>query len=376
MNVTTKILDDVRVKRSLSFQGNLKSCLESSGKKYGAQMSEMLRLMMGPGKIDPWEYYMYGLYDDGRYSPEDKRRFIGHKFARGLTKKYFPDAVSDETIDKALFYERMAAIGVPVPKTYAAYCKEKSYAAIRTLSDREEVARFVREEVSYPFFSKPIRFTNSLGVAPVRSYDKASDSLVLAGGRSVGMTQYLSEIEGMSDKGYMFQEPLKPHPGIRALSGDSVSTVRVLVILEQGTPAILHASWKIPASGNPADNFWREGNMLGAVEPESGRVVRVVDRGFPDQIEIETHPDTGARLTGATLPDWAALRDLCLEAARTFPASPLQGWDIALCEDGPVAVEVEGDGGEPFMTQLPSARGLRDERFEAHIKSSIARYKS
>ena len=81
-----------------------------------------------------------------------------------------------------------------------------------------------------------------------------------------------AELEPYRKDGYLFQEMLAPHPALAALIGRRVSTVRLIILLEDDTPAILHALWKIPVGDHPADNFWRPGNLLAALAAEDGRV--------------------------------------------------------------------------------------------------------
>jgi hypothetical protein len=159
---------------------------------------------------------------------------------------------------------------------------------------------------------------------------------------------------------------LRPHPELAALCGPRLSTVRLIVLLEQGEPALFRALWKIPVGDNPADNFWRPGNLLAGLDAESGRVVRVIQGTGADQAELERHPDTEQPLIGVRLPDWAPLVALSLKAARAFPGLRMQAWDIALTERGPVLVEVN-IGGDFNLPQLAHGRGLMDERFQAFV---------
>ena len=69
-----------------------------------------------------------------------------------------------------------------------------------------------------------------------------------------------------------------------------------------------------------ADNYWEPGNMIAAIDPETGRIGRPFTGLGRDIRHIDTHPDTGELLTGATLPDWRAAADLCLTATASLPA--------------------------------------------------------
>jgi Sugar-transfer associated ATP-grasp len=108
------------------------------------------------------------------------------------------------------------------------------------------------------------------------------------------------------------------------------------VLLEDGAPAVFHALWKIPVGANPADNFWRPGNLLAALDAD-GCVTRVIQGTGADQTELDRHPDTEQPLIGAILPDWTALTGLCLKAAKALPGLRMQAWDIALTRPWPGA---------------------------------------
>ena len=147
-----------------------------------------------------------------------------------------------------------------------------------------------------------------------------------------------------------------------------VSTVRVIIIIDQGRPEIIQTVWKIPASGNIADNFWRSGNMLAAVDMTTGVVERAVRGIGPDLEVLDDHPDTGQPLKGFQLPDWDQALALCLEFAMAFHKLRYQSWDIALCPDGPVFVEV--NTGSAFnLSQLATGKGFLTDRFRAFLES-------
>ena len=88
--------------------------------------------------------------------------------------------------------------------------------------------------------------------------------------------------------GYLFQEMLRPHAALGRCR-PRLSTVRLIILLEDTGPAILHALCKIPVGDNPADNFWRPGNLSAALDP-GGRVIRVVQGAGPEQRELDVIP--------------------------------------------------------------------------------------
>jgi hypothetical protein len=220
---------------------------------------------------------------------------------------------------------------LPVPETRALYQGDGRFAAVPAFAEPEALAAHLRTEMRYPFFGKPVAGIRSIGVVAVEGYDDGGDALVFLGGRTLALDGFVRELEAYRKHGYLFQEMLRPHPEVATLCGPRLSTVRLIVLLERGEPAIRNALWKIPVGDNPADNFWRPGNLLAGLDAD-GQVTRVIQGTGADQVELERHPDTEQPLMGATLPDWPALTALCLRAARAFPGLRMQAWDVALTD--------------------------------------------
>ena len=336
------------------------------GKGLFAQVSDMLSLALGPGKLKPRDYYYYGLYDDARFSDEAKRAFIGLRAQRKIHLKCSARDWWALAHDKLVCYAVLRGLGVPTPKTVALYHAQRNFADVPVLRDAGTLADRLRGDMPYPFFSKPVTGKWSVGSVLVESFDAAGDTLVFSNGATLGVDDFVAAVGRFAKDGYLFQEPLKPHPALAMICGERVSTARILVALGKDGADILHAIWKIPVGDNAADNFWREGNMLGLVDIESGRVTRVVQGIGPDQREVEVHPDSGAQIIGENLPDWGALTSLCLKHAASLSGLRLQAWDIAMCPEGPVAMEVN-IGGDVNLPQLASGAGLLDDRFREFL---------
>jgi hypothetical protein len=123
---------------------------------------------------------------------------------------------------------------------------------------------------------------------------------------------------------------------------------------------------KIATGNNPADNFWRQGNILGAIELETGLISRVV-RGTGVEMSLnEAHPDTRRPIVGTLIPQWEALTRLAVSAAEILPGIRTQSWDIAIAAEGPVLLEVNY-GGDLNLAQLAHGTGVLDERYIEHL---------
>ncbi len=256
--------------------------------------------------------------------------------------------------------------GAPIPEIFAIYHPFRLYQNAKSCRNVDDLTDFLRSDAPYPFFAKPVYGVQSVGVSSVTSYHADTDTLMLAGGRSVPLDDYVNHLHRYQEGGYIIQQLLVPHDAIKEVIGDRLTTIRVLLIVEEAGPSILQTVWKITTGDNVADNFWREGNMLAAVDADSGEVTRVVQGIGPQQTECSDHPDTGKRLIGLVLPDWDEMRDLCLTCAAQLPRLRWQSWDVALCPNGPVAVEI--NAGSAFsLPQIATGEGFLTDRFAAFM---------
>ena len=140
-----------------------------------------------------------------------------------------------------------------------------------------------------------------------------------------------------------------------------------MLVFLTSTGAILHrATAKIPTGDNVADSYWRSGNVLGSLHPETGQLEPAVTGSAHNLRSVEIHPDTHARLIGTILPDWPQLVDMVLRAATLLPGIGTQSRDIAISADGPVILEVNLDG-DLNLTPLPSGRGTLDAVYGQHL---------
>jgi len=346
----------------------------TDGKSLSAVVREIATLMWGPGKLQPNEYFMYKLYDDGRYTANEKKTFMGaqrhHELLDALDMPW-PRIANDKPTLTAL----LRGYDLPIPETQAMRHANRSFPGAVGLKNRTAVVEFLREEAAYPLFGKPTASACSLGVANIERYDADNDHLVMADSREVKVENFAEQIEQFAEHGYLFQTRLNPHPEIAQVVGNRISTVRMFVLVDEKGPALLRAAWKIAGADTVADNFWRAGNMLGGVDVETGDVTRVLMRTVEGTQEVDEHPVTGTKFAGLKFPEWDAMRELVYRGAAAVPSCHLQGWDVALTENGPVLIELEGDGGDAIMEQLCFDTGLLQGRYLKFLNNSMSKKK-
>ncbi len=329
-------------------------------------LSDFWRALNGPGKLSAAEYFYYKLYD-GRHSEDGITRFVGKT---NQNKMHF--ACNDErwfapSSDKLFFLASMRGNDVATPETLAVFDAKTGRSHPQLIKDIEGLIAFLDQPENYPMFAKPIDGMYSIGALALT--DGGRGSAHVRGAGEVSTREIADYMFRVSDAGYLLQKTLNAAPDLASAFGGTLSSIRMLVCLGPGGARLESAVVKIPTMDNVADNYWRGGNMLGAIEADSGTITRIVTGTGPDIKCVVSHPDTGAMLLSRMLPHWADAKEMCLRAAGMLPGIRTQSWDIALTPDGPVALEVNW-GGDLNLHQLAHGHGALTPSFCAHLREA------
>lgn len=335
------------------------------------QLVDIARLSKTPGRIGPGDYYSYRLFDTA-LSDTEKAEFVGWKVEPRL------DALNDPTwhclgLDKILMYSLFQNAGIRIPETKAIYLpgRTRPLAGSTALESQEALHTWLRNANNYPFFSKPSASGFGRGAFLVDAYDATNDCVVSREGERIKVTEFEKQFHDIERLGYLFQHPIQADSRLVDSLGTTVSSLRMIVLCDEYEGPVLHRCfWKLPTGNNSHDNYngGKTGNLAAAINQDTGQITRVINGTGLDLVEIERHPDTGVDLKTLAVPDWQNVRQFTFDAALTLPKLRFQQWDIALSNDGPLALEVNlfGTGGCD-LTQLLYRKGLLDDRMRAFL---------
>ena len=337
------VLDHEIGPAQLDIPGMLAKAKRDSGRSTLSIAKEMGRFVLGAPKLTGDQYFAWRLYDDDRFTREEKDAFIGAGRSRRVNRvinyvQHFLSYVDN----KLLFGATLTASGIAYPAPVAVFTKTRLPKGLGWVSTAGEVADFLRSTQAYPLFGKPIEghASQSAGVISIQRYDAGGDCLVRHDGTTVPVETFAAEIERFFAEGsYLFQERIFPHPEIEAACGSGLGTVRIVTVSEDGRIYPLYSAWKITATDAVADNFWRKGNLLAHIDVATGELLRVRTGGGFRFEEVESHPETGARLLGWTLPDWERAVETVVDAHSLVHRVGIVGWDLALSSTGPTVIE-------------------------------------
>lgn len=349
---------------AVSMAEELRYAVRESGRGQMALLADLWRMVRGPGRVSPQEYMYYRLWDPA-LDRDARRRFVGKRAQTVIHRACNPATWYTLAHDKLIFQAAASGFNLPVPKLRAIYHPTRTAGSLPQARDADGLKDLLRNGLSGPIFAKPIDGMYSLGTLAIER-DADGDGFIV-NGMSATTDELAAYIGFRRDQGYLFQDRIVPHHRIQAMIGDRLPTMRVLVLVDatgRGEP--VSAVVKLPAGSQAADNYWRADNLLGALELETGTVKRTINGWGRKLTNVETHPDTGVRLAGATLPQFDEALALVRRAASAFPGIRTQSWDVALSDAGPVIMELNF-GGDLNLHQLAHGTGIMDTKYRAHV---------
>jgi Sugar-transfer associated ATP-grasp len=320
------------------------------------QFVELVRLRVGPGKLEPADYYRMRVYRrDMGFG--DKLQFLSQR-AVSLPKQW--NVVAN---DKLLTYMVLIQEGIRIPQLRAICHPLRTFGQVPSLTSTDAVSAYLRGPAQYPFIAKPITGVFSRDVSLIEGIDRNSDRLRLDDGE-VEVGEFAKAAVGRTD-GTLFQELLAPHPDIASKISQRLCTLRLIVLLERDRVRLFRAYWKIAVGKNLADNYWRPGNLIASLDSSSGRVVQCMTGLGPDFRVVDVHPQTGVRLPGYQVPLFAEAVAMTLRIAPAFAGMKMQAWDMALTTEGPIPLEVNEEG-SVFLPQVVDGHGMNDQAFREY----------
>jgi alpha-L-glutamate ligase-like protein len=247
--------------------------------------------------------------------------------------------------DKLITKEICEANDIPVPATCA---------VIERFGDVRRLPDFVAGRTE--FVAKPARGAGGRGIVVVVGHD--AETFQLSGDRSMSTAEMryhlasvlagLHSLGGLPDRA-IIEERINRHAVFDGLAVGGTPDIRV--ICHRGTPAMAMLRLPTRASGGRAN--LHQGAVGAGLDIRDGTTLGGVLAGRA----VETHPDTGVRIAGHTIPDWPRVIDIAARLSRALELGYV-GVDIVLDSlRGPVVLEANARPG--LAIQIANRCGLR-----------------
>ncbi len=248
--------------------------------------------------------------------------------------------------DKVATKWALTAHSVPVAET------------LLVLDSRRALAHVDWDALPDSFALKPSQSLGGSGILLAARRHGDGDGWESASGRHIPVRDVREHVRCILDGEYSprgddvaFLEPLiRAHPALDAMSFRGLPDIRVICWDDRPLTAML----RLPTSASGGRANLHQRAIGAAVDLDTGTVVQAWIGGE----HIDTHPDTGRRLTGRQVPHWPTVIDA---ARRCAAATGLRylGADVVVDADrGPLLLEVNARPG--LQIQNVTGRGLLD----------------
>jgi hypothetical protein len=329
---------------------NGRAVCRRSGKGVFRQLREQLMLAARHAILPPW-YYMFELFDDVRL--ERAGQYLRRDETKGGIYRLLGKRSSKLVLrDKVHFANCCHEYGVRTPDYL-----EANEGSVRR-PDKQAADSLPKADL----FAKPACGRGGRGAEKWR-YDGAGWSR--DGAPPIDEAGLLEHFRALSKaEPYLIQRRLVPHSDLADLSGDILTTVRMVTIRnEDGDCEATHAAFRMPNGPDAKVDNFHAGGLAAKVDIETGELGQGSDMGLrPNSAWHATHPDSGAPLEGRKLPFWKETLDLARRAHTVLSERTVIGWDIAIVDDGPVLIE-GNSGADLDIIQRSHREPMGESRF-------------
>lgn len=368
MTAEAKDIGIIGTKQQVEIAPALVKAARRSGKNPVSIWFDYRKLKRGQGKLQFYEYMLYELYDRDRWSDEERNQFVSAHIHWPIVNACNDTSWWAVTEDKWLSSSFLSQHDLPVPEIAAVFDQgPRSFPDVPKLETAEDLKSFFDAGPAFPLFAKPMRGMWSAGAFRING---CTDTHILIEGQDPVTFADLAE-NIFSDQSYLIQECLTPHSFFDGIT-DAIGTVRLLNLIGKDGLNVPFTALKLPMQSNVADNFWRPGNLLCQLDPETGTILTIVDTQDGTRVEYDSLPNSARKLIGEQLPMWSELKALNEKIALLHGANKYGSTDIALTEDGPVVVEVNNGCAFELM-QMATGKGLLSDEMLAFFRGCGAK---
>lgn len=250
-------------------------------------------------------YMDYALFEMYNLNKEQRKTVVTRGINNSFIRRFNNPAYTDEINDKIKFANNFSDF------------MHRDWLDL-SLATNEEFNSFINKHSV--FMAKPVAGMCGKGIEKIHVDDFNKSTL----------RNFLTEKNLM-----LLEECVVQHPVMTELHPHSVNTCRVITLHKDGKTNVVAAYLRI-GNGKHVDNF-NSGGMVVPIEEFTGEII------YPALDKAGTlydkHPLTDVSIKGFKIPLWDNVLSLVEKAGCVIPQVGLIGWDVAICEKGPLLIE-------------------------------------
>lgn len=291
----------------------------------------------------PSEYYRLSMYEG---VPPD---YLSIRDYTRIEKILNPRQTGVVNFDKWHQYCFFKGLGLPTPEVFGFVSGKRGMLARKPFSGDCDALLAMLDTLEKPVVVKPFGGGHGRGFDLILESSRVERSVTLKKSGTIDADKYLRNV-AEDPEGLIFQQHVRQHPDLAALSPNAVNTLRILTALhEDGSVEFPAVILKMARGASLVDNVGA-GGIAAHVNPETG----LLGPGFvwPGKETYRNHPDTGAPIERFAVPFWRESLALAALAHQNLTSARALGWDVAVTRTGPMLIEMNGYVAIPVFQRL------------------------
>jgi hypothetical protein len=316
---------------------------------------ELARLRRHNG-VSPMYYLLAGLYRR-ELSWDDKLAYVGPPRLKAYLDRINPPRQHYLVRNKIVSHAVLATFGIPTPCLLGFIAGAHSTTVVPAVLRRPEDLLAVMDTHGIDTVCfKHVSGTRGRGLykAAIDRSGRVPTARILPEGEEMALDELWKRlVETTLFEGYYCEGAVEQHPHVARFNPWSLNTARCWMVKDDDGDWFMYDAVLRMGRGKTSIDNIAGGGLVAPIDTPSGRlgdsIEATIDRGVSP-----THPVTGVRFSGETLPMWDRARELCRLAAARFPYH-LVAVDVGFGVDTPVIMEL---GATPDDHQLFAGRGF------------------
>ena len=306
---------------------------DSSEKKSKKQIRTEIAICKKFWGCYPFHYFRYDLYKkDKKLTKEELINYIPEFFFYKMFLPYYDSdkysiLLGDKNIAELLF----RSVNINQPYIICKLINSKIYNSDLKEKNFQEIDMELKEKLYKKIFIKPVDGEGGYGIMIFH----LSENNKYINNNDVELSEtFLSNIG--KENNYIIQSGVIQDESITKIYPSAVNTFRITTENIMGKVRIVCSALRIGRQGKEVDNASQDGIVLG-IDCNSGTCS---DYASTEEGEIfYKHPDSNFVFKNHKINEWNSIVDFTIECASKLPQFTYLGWDIALTEVGPIAIE-------------------------------------
>lgn len=139
---------------------------------------------------------------------------------------------------------------------------------------------------------------------------------------------------------YLAQEVIQQHPAMSSLHPQSVNSMRIVTVksVKDGIIRVWPSMLRMGTGKSIVDNT-SQGGVYAGIDFATGKMKKWGFYKPQFGLKTDQHPDSGIAFCDFEIPFLKEVREQAIYFHSMLPDMQSVGWDIAICEDGPVFIE-------------------------------------